>query len=172
VSAFFCVVLFCVGRGLALDWSPSQGVLPNVYRIEKSIKEGIGLQRTVGSHRKKKSSPSNQPKLWQQRWQYNMRWQNTNLGLGECQEYFLWYDTRTLEAVREKYHATCGPQFYTNEVDSNERFQTFCNILNWKQMWLINMHDNILHKALLFSHLLHSVKMQRYDVMFWLFSSW
>jgi hypothetical protein len=53
VSAFFYVVLSCVGRGLALDWSPNQGVLPNVYRIEKSIKEGIGPQRTVESHRKK-----------------------------------------------------------------------------------------------------------------------
>jgi hypothetical protein len=30
VSACFCVVLSCVGRGLALDWSPNQGVLPNV----------------------------------------------------------------------------------------------------------------------------------------------
>jgi hypothetical protein len=53
VSAFFCVVMSCVGRGLALDWSPNKGVLPNVYRIEKSIKEGIGPQRTVESHRKK-----------------------------------------------------------------------------------------------------------------------
>jgi hypothetical protein len=47
-------MLSCVGRGLALDRSPNQGVLPNVYRIEKSIKEGIGLQRTVESHREKK----------------------------------------------------------------------------------------------------------------------
>jgi hypothetical protein len=54
VSAFFCVVLSCVGRGLALDLSPNQGVLPNVYRMEKSIKEGIGPQRTVESHREKK----------------------------------------------------------------------------------------------------------------------
>jgi hypothetical protein len=30
VSASFCVVLSCVDRGLALDWSPRQGVLPNV----------------------------------------------------------------------------------------------------------------------------------------------
>jgi hypothetical protein len=30
VSASLCVVLSCVGRGLALDWSPLQGVLPNV----------------------------------------------------------------------------------------------------------------------------------------------
>jgi hypothetical protein len=32
---FFCVVLSCVGRGLALDWSPNQGVLRNVYRIKE-----------------------------------------------------------------------------------------------------------------------------------------
>jgi hypothetical protein len=30
VCVFLCVVLSCVGRGLALDWSPAQGVLPNV----------------------------------------------------------------------------------------------------------------------------------------------
>jgi hypothetical protein len=26
----FCVVLSCVGRGLASGWSPGQGVIPNV----------------------------------------------------------------------------------------------------------------------------------------------
>jgi hypothetical protein len=41
VSACFCVVLSCIGRGLALNWSTNQGVLPNV---EKSIKEGQGPQ--------------------------------------------------------------------------------------------------------------------------------
>jgi hypothetical protein len=30
VSAFLCVVLSCVGRGLASGWSPIQGVLPGV----------------------------------------------------------------------------------------------------------------------------------------------
>jgi hypothetical protein len=30
VSAFLCVVLSCVGRGLASGRSPVQGVLPNV----------------------------------------------------------------------------------------------------------------------------------------------
>jgi hypothetical protein len=30
VSAFFCVVLSCVGRRLASGWSPVQGVLPTV----------------------------------------------------------------------------------------------------------------------------------------------
>jgi len=53
VCVFLCCVVLCVGRGLASGWSPNQGVLPNVYRIEKSIKEGIGPQRTVESHRKK-----------------------------------------------------------------------------------------------------------------------
>jgi hypothetical protein len=43
-------VLSCVGRDFALDWFPNQGVLPNVYRIEKSIKEGIGRQKTAESH--------------------------------------------------------------------------------------------------------------------------
>jgi hypothetical protein len=28
---FFCVVLSCVGRGLASGWSPVQGVLPIVH---------------------------------------------------------------------------------------------------------------------------------------------
>jgi hypothetical protein len=28
ISAFFCVVLSCVGLGLAMGWSPVQGVLP------------------------------------------------------------------------------------------------------------------------------------------------
>jgi hypothetical protein len=36
-----CVVL-CVGRGLATDWSPVQGVLPTVYRIKKLNKCGQG----------------------------------------------------------------------------------------------------------------------------------
>jgi hypothetical protein len=30
VSAFFCVVLSCVGRGFVSGWSPVQGDLPNV----------------------------------------------------------------------------------------------------------------------------------------------
>jgi hypothetical protein len=37
-SSFFCVVLSCVGRGLALGWSPIQGDLPNVYRFVNSEK--------------------------------------------------------------------------------------------------------------------------------------
>jgi hypothetical protein len=63
VSAFFCVVLSCVGRGLALDSFPNQGVLLNVYRIEKSIKEGQGPQMTVESHRKKNEHPNRTPEL-------------------------------------------------------------------------------------------------------------
>jgi hypothetical protein len=35
-----CVVL-CAGRGLAVGWSPVQGVLPTVYRIKK-LKSGQG----------------------------------------------------------------------------------------------------------------------------------
>jgi hypothetical protein len=31
VSVFFCVVLFCVGSGLATGWSPVQGV----YQMSK-----------------------------------------------------------------------------------------------------------------------------------------
>jgi hypothetical protein len=30
VCVFLCCVVLCVCRGLALDWSPNQGVLPNV----------------------------------------------------------------------------------------------------------------------------------------------
>jgi hypothetical protein len=33
VSAFLCIVLSCVGRGLASGRSPIQGVLPIVYRF-------------------------------------------------------------------------------------------------------------------------------------------
>jgi hypothetical protein len=33
LSVFLCVVLSCVGRGLASGWSPVQGVLPTVYRF-------------------------------------------------------------------------------------------------------------------------------------------
>jgi hypothetical protein len=38
VSSFFCVVLSCVGRRLALGSSPVQGVLPNVHRFTNSEK--------------------------------------------------------------------------------------------------------------------------------------
>jgi hypothetical protein len=33
VSAYFCVVLSCVGRGLASGWSPVQGVLPKCLHM-------------------------------------------------------------------------------------------------------------------------------------------
>jgi hypothetical protein len=37
-----------------LRWTdPPQGVLPNVYTVEKSIKKSIGPQRTLEDHRKK-----------------------------------------------------------------------------------------------------------------------
>jgi hypothetical protein len=35
VSAFFCLVLSCVGRGLAFGRSPVQGVLPTVQYVRK-----------------------------------------------------------------------------------------------------------------------------------------
>jgi hypothetical protein len=35
VSAFYCVVLSSVGRGLASGWSPVQGVLPTVQPMLK-----------------------------------------------------------------------------------------------------------------------------------------
>jgi hypothetical protein len=35
VRVFFCVVLSCVGRGLASGRSPVQGVLPTVQQIHK-----------------------------------------------------------------------------------------------------------------------------------------
>jgi hypothetical protein len=39
VSAFFfCVVLSCVGRGLASGWSPVQGVLPTV-QIDSEVQK-------------------------------------------------------------------------------------------------------------------------------------
>jgi hypothetical protein len=38
VYAFFCVVLFCVGRGLASGRSPVQGVLPTV-QIDSQVSE-------------------------------------------------------------------------------------------------------------------------------------
>jgi hypothetical protein len=37
VSAFLCVVLSCVGRGLASGRSPVQGVPPIVYRFTSKI---------------------------------------------------------------------------------------------------------------------------------------
>jgi hypothetical protein len=36
LSASLCVVLSCVGRGLVLDWSPTQGALPNVWWIQET----------------------------------------------------------------------------------------------------------------------------------------
>jgi hypothetical protein len=30
VCVFLCCVVLCFRRGLVLDWSPNQGVLPNV----------------------------------------------------------------------------------------------------------------------------------------------
>jgi hypothetical protein len=35
VGVYSVFVLFCVGRGLATGWSPVQGVLQTVYRINK-----------------------------------------------------------------------------------------------------------------------------------------
>jgi hypothetical protein len=38
VSAFFCLVLSCVGTGLATGWSPVQGVLPNVQNRFRNLR--------------------------------------------------------------------------------------------------------------------------------------
>jgi hypothetical protein len=38
VSTFFCVVLSCVDKGVALGWYPVQGVLPNVHWFINSWK--------------------------------------------------------------------------------------------------------------------------------------
>jgi hypothetical protein len=48
-------VLCCPVSVEALRWTdpPTKESYQNVYRIEKSIKEGIGPIRTVESHRKK-----------------------------------------------------------------------------------------------------------------------
>jgi hypothetical protein len=35
VRLFSVCVVLCVGSGLAMGWSPVQGVLPFVYRIKK-----------------------------------------------------------------------------------------------------------------------------------------
>jgi hypothetical protein len=50
ISAFFCVVLSCVGRGLASGWSTVQGVLPNIHRFIKSEKLNSGSEKTMGSN--------------------------------------------------------------------------------------------------------------------------
>jgi hypothetical protein len=50
-----CVRLFyvvlCVGSGLAMGWSPVQGVLPNVYQINK-LKERPRLNKRAVEHKK------------------------------------------------------------------------------------------------------------------------
>jgi hypothetical protein len=51
VSAFLCIVLFCVGRGLASGQSSVQGVLPIVYRF--TSKKSSTLQGKRGRLRKK-----------------------------------------------------------------------------------------------------------------------
>jgi hypothetical protein len=49
LSAFFCVVLSCVGRGLATGWSLVQGVLPHVQIAQETsyMWGGRGPSRTV-----------------------------------------------------------------------------------------------------------------------------
>jgi hypothetical protein len=54
ICVFLCCVVLCFGRGLVLDWSPNQGVLPKCLWIEKSIKEGQGPVRTVEASWKQK----------------------------------------------------------------------------------------------------------------------
>jgi hypothetical protein len=36
-----CEFVLCVGRGLAMSWSPAQGVLPTAYRIKKLKKKSV-----------------------------------------------------------------------------------------------------------------------------------
>jgi len=49
VYTFFCIVLSCVGSGLAMDWSPVQGVLPNVQKwIHKFQKSNYELEKARG----------------------------------------------------------------------------------------------------------------------------
>jgi hypothetical protein len=46
----FCVcTAMCVGSGLAKGWSPTQGALPNVYRIMKLKNAARAQQRAVVS---------------------------------------------------------------------------------------------------------------------------
>jgi hypothetical protein len=58
VCAFFCVcVVLCLGRGLATNWSPDQGVLPSVndQETEKSaLCSKSGASSQMGEKRKKK----------------------------------------------------------------------------------------------------------------------
>jgi hypothetical protein len=54
VSEFLCVVLSCVGTGLASGRSPVQGVLPIVYRFTgKNPSTPQGKKRTIKKERKK-----------------------------------------------------------------------------------------------------------------------
>jgi hypothetical protein len=42
VCVFLCCVVLCVGRGLALDWSPNQGVLPNICGSRSPLRKAKG----------------------------------------------------------------------------------------------------------------------------------
>jgi hypothetical protein len=49
MSAFFCVVLSCVGSGLATGWSPVQGVLPNAQnRFISFISQSLNWKMPEG----------------------------------------------------------------------------------------------------------------------------
>jgi hypothetical protein len=53
VCMFLCCVVLCVGRGLALDWSPNQGVLPNVCGSRNPLRKAKVCKRTVEASWKK-----------------------------------------------------------------------------------------------------------------------
>jgi hypothetical protein len=54
VSACFCCVVLCFSRGLALDWSPNQGVLPNVCG-SRSLLRKAKVRKDCRSQLKKKT---------------------------------------------------------------------------------------------------------------------
>jgi hypothetical protein len=53
VCVFLCCVVLCFGRGLVLDWSPNQGILPNVCGSRSPLRKAK-VRKDCRSQLKKK----------------------------------------------------------------------------------------------------------------------
>jgi hypothetical protein len=58
VCVFLCCVVLCFDRGLVLDWSPNQGVLPNVCGSRSPLRKAKVLKDYRSQLKKKKANDS------------------------------------------------------------------------------------------------------------------
>jgi hypothetical protein len=71
VSAFFCVVPFCVCSGLATGWSPVQGTLPNVQKYIHKFQSQI-LIRNRPEGQTRIYLPFTSPSILSERWREHL----------------------------------------------------------------------------------------------------